>query len=412
MPIPKLKNTTIKISLFLLLLTGNCIAQETPDAIFNRAKTMASQNDYSASIVLTKQLTSKYPDNLDYKLYLGQLYYWSQDYNAAKNQFQAILTEKPNNQEAVNLLLKTEFILGNYETVIQKSKEGKNRFVDNSGFYDLQEALALEKLGNEQEALAVLKTIPTNSKVKAEADYLETQLLKRKKNTISIGHLFTDFENSTSTLNITNIEYGRKIGQNTLIGRINYGATNFNNEIQSEIDAYLKIKTKSYIYLNSGIAGNNGIFPQYKFATEYFQDFNKISTSLGARYLIFNKDNNTLLFTGHLGANLKKWKIEYRHYLAETNKDWLSSSILNFRRNFEATESCVQLDLQYGSLPYFFLNNESFQRLSAYRIGINGKIRLKKNYFIQPIFMYEREEFIPEEFRNRYSIQLILSTRF
>ncbi|MCL9805285.1 YaiO family outer membrane beta-barrel protein [Flavobacterium amniphilum] len=412
MYISKLKNTTIKISLFLILFAGNCIAQEAPDTIFSKAKTMAAQNDYNASLALIKQLTSQYPDNLDYKLYLAQLYFWSQDYNASKTLLEPIVREKPNHKEATNLLIKTEFAIGNYETVIHKSKEAKNRFADNSGYYDLQEATALEKQGNEQKALAVLAAIPVNSEFKSEVNYLETQILKKKKNTLAIGHLFTDFENSPSSMNITNIEYGRKIGKNTFIGRINYGSTKSNHELQTEIDVYLKIKPKSYIYLNSGFAGNNGIFPQYKFATEYFQDFNKISASLGARYLIFDKDNSTLLFTGHLGANLKNWKIEYRHYLAETNKDWLSSSILNFRRNFEATESYVQLDLQYGSLPYFFLNNESFERLSAYRIGINGKIRLQKNYFIQPVLMYEREEFIPDEFRNRYSVQLILSTRF
>lgn len=408
----RLKNTTIQILIGLVLLTGKSWSQETPEAIFTRVKTMASQNDYSTAINLTKQLTSQYPSNLDYKMYLAQLHYWAKDNTSAKNELLAILKEKPNHQEAFDILIKTEFQAGNYETVIQQTNDGKNKFQSNTDFYTFQEALALEKLKRNEEALSTLKSIPKESKIKNDADYIETQILKKKKNTIAIGHLFTDFENATSPLNITHLEYGRKIGQNTFIGRVQYGSSNDNTDLQAEIDGYLKVKAKSYLYLNSGISGDKGIFPEYKLGAEYYQDFNKISSSLGARYLSFNKDNNTLLFTGHLGVYLKNWKIEYRHYLAENNRDWFSSSILNFRRNFETRESYVQLDLQYGSLPYFLLTSESFQRLNAYRVGLNAKIRIEKNYFIQPIIMYEREEFIPNEFRNRYSLQFILSKRF
>lgn len=406
-----LKNTIIPL-IFCLLISSISSAQDNPEATFGKAKTMAAENNYSGAIGLVKQLISHYPTNMDYHFYLAQLYYWSNDATTAQKELLVILKENPNNREAFDLLIRVNFSLGHYDEVIQKSKEGKNRFPDNIDFYSLQEASAHEKQENNEEALHILSMIAESPKLKNEANYLETQILKKKKNTLAIGHLLTDFESSASALNISHIEYGRKTVRNTFIGRINYGMTTFNKELQTEIDAYLKIKNRSYIYFNSGFAGDNGIFPQYKFGAEYFQDFKKVSSSVGARYLIFDKENSTMLFTGHLGLNVHNWKIEYRHYLAETNTDWLSSSILNFRRNFETSESYVQLDLQYGSLPYFFLNNETFQRLSAYRIGINGKIRIHKNYFILPVFMFEKEEYIPDDYRNRYSAQLILSTRF
>lgn len=403
----QLKNS-IKSLLICLCISFNLWAQDNPKGI----SVKPTQQNFIDEIASTKKRIAQFPKNIDYQFYLAQLYFWSGEPISAQKELDLILIENPNHIEANELWIKTAFTLEQYDDVIRKSKESKNKFRANEDFYSFQEALALEKQDKNEEASEILTSIPENSKLKKDADYLETQILKKKKNTITVGHLFTDFEHSPSALNISHIEYGRKVGRNTFIGRINYGTTDFNNELQTEIDAYLKIKSKSYLYLNTGFAGNNGIFPQYKFGTEYFLDFNKVSSSIGAKYLLFDEDNSTLLFTGHLGLNLKNWKIEYRHYLAETNKDWLSSSILNFRRNFETSESYVQLDLQYGSLPYFFLNNETFQRLSAYRIGINGKIRIQKNYFVQPIFMYEREEFIPDDYRNRYSIQLILSTRF
>lgn len=402
-----------KIVLVVFLLSYAIgFSQVNEEKKFDEAKTKAAEKKYDEAIQLINQLLVQNPKNLDYKLYLAQVYYWSNNYETSTKIATEIVSEKPEYQEAFDLLIKVNFTQENFSDVIQKSEEGKNKFPSNKDFYNLQQALAYEKIGNDKDALNTLKNIETNSSLVKDAKYLESQILKKKKNTIAIGYLFSDFENSTSAINITHLEYGRKINNNTFIGRINYGNTADINDFQGEIDAYLKVKSKSYLYLNSGFSANENIFPQYKFGAEYYQDFKKVSSSLGSRYLYFDSENKTLLFTGHLGLYLNHWKIEYRHYLAETNSDWLSSSILNFRRNFETTESFVQLDLQYGTLPYFFLNNDTFQRLNAFRVGLNSKIRIEKNYFIQPIVMLEREEFIPENYRNRFSLQLILTKRF
>lgn len=399
-----------KIALVVFLLSYAVgFTQVNEEKIFNEAKTKASEQKYDEAIQLINRLLEQNPKNLDYKLYLAQVNYWSNNLEVSKKIASEIVTEKPEYQDAFDLLIKIYYSQKKNIEVIQMSEEGLKKFPSNNSFYYLQIAQSYEEMGNHDEALKALYSVDSNPEV---AKYLETQILKKKKNTIAVGHLFSDFENSASAINITHLEYGRKVNNNTFIGRINYGSSNNINDFQGEIDAYLKVKSKSYLYLNSGFSANEKIFPQYKFGAEYYQDFKKISSSLGSRYIYFDNENKTLLFTGHLGLTLDHWKIEYRHYLAETNSDWLSSSILNFRRNFETTESFVQLDLQYGTLPYFFLNNDSFQRLNAFRIGINSKIRIEKNYFIQPIVMLEREEFIPENYRNRFSLQLILTKRF
>lgn len=399
---------TIILATFLLFCSVG-YSQKNEENIFNDAKKKASEKKYNDAIELVTNLLVQSPKNLDYKLYLAQLNYWSNNLDTSNQLASEIVSEKPEYQDAFDLLIKINFSQEKYLQVIQMCEEGLKKFPSNSSFYYLQIAQSHEEIGNHDEALKALYSMDSNPEV---AKYVETQILKKKKNTIALGHLFSDFEGSTSSINITHLEYGRKINNNTFIGRINYGNSNNTTDFQGEIDAYLKVKSKGYVYLNSGFSANEGIFPRYKFGTEYFQEYKKISASLGSRYLYFDSENKTLLFTGHLGIYLNKLKIEYRHYLAETNSDWFSTSILNFRRNFETTESFVQLDLQYGSLPYFFINNESFQRLNSYRIGINSKIRIEKNYFIQPIVMLEREEYVPEIYRNRISFQLILSKRF
>lgn len=408
----QIRNNSATLLLCFLFLTLSVQGQETPEYLFAKAKTLAADANYTEAVAVVTELKAQYPTNLDYRLYLAQLYYWQQNYAGAQDELQQIIKVNGNYQDAYDLLLKVVFLRENYDEVMKLALEGKNRFPENKDFYAVQEALALEKLNRTEEARIVLNTITPESKYRKDADYIETELLKKKSSTVSVGHLVSDFENSASALNITHVDYGRKIGSATLISRFSYGATDVSDNLQGEADAYLKIKSKSYLYLNTAVSGDNGIFPAFKAGTEYFQDFKRVTFSVGSRYLHFDNDNNTLLLTGHLGYIMQSWKIEYRHYLAETDEDWFSTSILNLRKNFEATESFVQLDLQYGNLPYYFVNSENFQRLKAYRIGINSKIRLKKNYFIQPVVMFEREEFNPDQFRNRYLMQLILSVRF
>lgn len=395
-----------------ILFSGLMQGQENPEVIFNKARELATANKFEESIELIKSLHANYPQNNDYTLYLGYLYHWSNQNAEAEKMVAPIVKANPLQKDAFDLLIKIKFGLSNYNLVVQLADEGKQKFPETEDFYRFQKALALEKLNNDTEAVTELKSISETSQLKKDADYLQTQIAKKKKNTLSIGHLYTDYENSPAPFNITHLEYSRKVNTTTLVGRINYGSSDNRNDVMGELDAHVKVKAKSYLYFNSGVSGNKNVFPKYKLGAEYYQDFKKISTSLGARYLDFDQNNNTLLLTGHLGVALSEWKIEYRHYLANTNDNWFSSSILNFRKNFEASESHIQLDLQYGTLPYFFLNNESFQRLNAYRIGVNSKFRMMRNFFVQPIVMYEREEFIPSEYRNRITAQLILSKRF
>jgi YaiO family outer membrane protein len=148
-----------------------------------------------------------------------------------------------------------------------------------------------------------------------------------------------------------------------------------------------------------------------RLGTEFYQNFNNYSTSIGARYLHFNQSQVTM-FTGHLGRSFHSFNISYRPYLLSLSDNWFSSHILNFRKSFEEKEAFVQLDLQYGAVPYYFFVSQEFLRTSAFRVGVNCRFRVSDNIFIQPIFMFELEEYIPKEFRNRYNTQLILSKRF
>ena len=75
-------------------------------------------------------------------------------------------------------------------------------------------------------------------------------------------------------------------------------------------------------------------------------------------------------------------------------------------------ESILRVELQYGNVPYLYLYNNFIEPLKAYRAGIQYQYRLGNSFFIRPVFLYEYEEYLPEEYRHRFNAQLIITKRF
>lgn len=404
---------TLILALFLGNLSTQVIAQESnPDSLFLEVQKSAESKNYNLAIGKINLLVSSYPQNIDYAIYLARLYFWSEKFDLAQNQLLNIIEKTPSNEEVFSLLVKIELAAKKSSDLLIHSVKGITLFPNKKEYYSFYKAQALEQLGKDKEALLILNSIKNTSDFYIDAQYIKNQLLKKQKNIISVGYLNTNFGNSSfSPWHFGIIEYMRKTEKNAFVGRVNYGVLFGLTGFQGEIEAYPKTGEKSYLYLNAGLSDGKSVFPIVRLGTEFYKNFNNYSTSLGARYLHFNQSQVTM-FTGHLGRNFNSFNISYRPYLLALSNNWFSSHILNFRKTFEEKEAFVQLDLQYGAVPYYFFINEEFLRTSAFRVGFNYRFRVSDNFFIQPIFMFELEEYIPTEFRNRYNTQLILSKRF
>lgn len=388
------------------------LTQQQPDSILQAARRWAEQKEYDKAIPSIIRLKQQYPEDKDISLFLARLYYWSSSFANARELLIPLAIPGSGNEEAFDLLIRVEFELRHYDEVINKSELGKQVFPSRAHFYLLQQALAFEKLNQDTKALAALSQIPNGTPHSRDAQYLKTQLLKKNKNTISIGYLNTGFNHpGFAPWHLAHMEYLRRSGSIAIGGRLNYGYLFGGDAAQAELIAYPKLSRRSYLDLNAGYSAAERIFPLWRFGAEWFYDQVKTNYSLGARYLDF-RTIRVLMLTGQLGINFKDWKAGYRHYEVRQNDNWFASHILTLRKSFELRESYVQLDLQYGGIPYYFFSTDAFSRIKAYRIGLNGMIRVGDHFFIQPVFMYEREEYIPDAFRNRYNVQFIFSKRF
>ncbi len=398
------------LTIMVFTLTG--WAQEQPDSILKAARHWAEQKEFAKAIPVITRLSQQYPNDNDISLFLAQLYYWSLSYADARELLIPLADPGSGNEEAFDLLIRVEFQLQHYDEVVNKCELGKQAFPSRLNFYLFQQALAFEKLNQDQKALAALSQIPRGAIHSRDAEYLKTQLLKKNKNTISVGYLNTSFNHpGFAPWHLAHLEYLRRSGSIAIGGRLNYGYLFGSDAAQAELIAYPKLGRRSYLDLNAGYSAAERIFPLWRFGAEWFYDQEKIFYSLGGRYLDF-RTIQVLMMTGQFGINFKDWRAGYRHYEVRQNDNWFASHILTLRKSFELRESYVQLDLQYGGIPYYFFSTDAFSRIKAYRIGLNGMIRVGDNFFIQPVFMYEREEYIPDTFRNRYNVQFIFSKRF
>ncbi len=399
--------------LFVILLVVSAQSWAQKDSLFLKAQEFAQQQRYPEAIQTMEDLRKSQPENKDYLIYLSRLYFWSEATEKSKELLDQYSSLETADKEIIDLKIQVELVLENAATVITFTDIGMSRFPEDRNQYIIWKAMGLETDDKDAEALQILSDIHKGDEDFAEADYLKTQILRKQKNTIAVGYLYTDFDQMTvDPQQLAHLEYAHKFTRFTQVGRLNYANAYGIQSLQVETDAYIRLRKFDYLYVNAGISENHTIFPLFRSGLEYYYEKRKLESSLGARYLYFDNNNEALLFTGHLALHHSEWIYNYRPFVLFLQNDPLVSHLVYFRRSFERKESYVQLDLQYGSLPYFFYTSDILTRLNAYRIGINAKIRVKENWFVQPALMYEYEEYIPDTYRNRYTVQLILSHRF
>lgn len=406
--------------MFKLLITGMfflfvnlAVSQvSNPDSLFKEAQINAENKNYTSAISVLKTLNQQYPSNSYYAMYLSRLYFWNNQINESLKIIEDERIKGNNTEENLRIYYQVILASNNFIKAIELCEEGINRFPSVQDYYLLQKAIALEKQNKNNEALIVLTQITENSNYYKDAQYLKTQILQKQKNEVGVGYLNSTFSNPfTPPWHFLYAQYKRKFDRIAIIGRINYGHLFGMGATQAEIDLYPKVGRNSYFYFNGGFSDGKSVFPLFRLGAEFYKESNQWSGSLGARYLHFDQAK-VIMFTGHLGRNFSDYFIAYRHFAVTLSNNWFLSHLINIKKTFESKESFVQLDIQYGAVPYYFFVSNDFMRTNAFRVGVNWKFRIKNNLFLQPVFIYEWEEFVPNNFRNRNNVQLNLFKLF
>ena len=380
------------------------------ETVLDSVKINIEKKEYNNALDYLELLIKENPQNEDYLIYKGRIYSWKKDYLKAIEVLKPLTIKEVLNTEAQEALINSYFWAEMYQECLSEA----NHYLltkPNSYAILIKKAICLENLNQDKEAIKILNTLAVIDTTKT-IEALQTSIYRKNKNLISISYLNTSFYNpNQSSWHFGYIEYARNFDSSSIISRITNGVIFNHTERKYEVDFYQKFSNKSYLYITGGISDGSNIFPKYNTAIEYyFAPIKKLNYSFGLRYLDFRIDQVTLL-TSQVEYQLENnYSIKYRPYLDIDNM--FLSQVLSLRKTNEIKEQFIQLDLQYGNVPYLYIYNNATVPLNAYRLGIQYQIRFNKNYFIKPILLYEYEEFLPNTYRNKLNCQLILSKRF
>lgn len=401
----------IYYSIFILFFSSIAIGQEVNvDETLANVKREVEKENYDKALSLIEPLRAKFPENEDIQVYTGRIYSWKKDYKTAVKILSPMTDRVNPNPEALQAIINIYFWSEDYEKCITYCD--KYLVIDPKSIDVLKiKATCLEKLNRDQEALDLIEKASFIDNSTQAFSGIRTLIGRKAKNTVSASYLnISTSEPGQSPFHYGYVEYSHKFSKSAIVGRANVGHINDDTQMLFEADYYQTFSNKSYLYANGGISTGETIFPVAKAGLEYyFAPHKKFDYSLGARFMHFNTDDITLL-TGQIAYTAGTYTVAYRPYYDISNE--LFSHVLSLQKVNEEKERLIRFELQYGNVPYLYLYNSFTQPLKAYRAGIQYQHRFGESFFVRPIFLYEREEYIPGEYRNRYNVQLIVTKRF
>lgn len=398
-------------TIFLLLISPVVLAQKnTIDDVMRHAKREAEKGNYDAALALTEPLSVKFPENEEIKIYNGRIYSWKKDYNASIKILEPMVDRINPSPDALLAIINTYYWSQQFDKCITYCD--RYLAIEPNSLDVLRiKVNCLEKLNRDKEALAIIeKVLITDNSTQAFRG-VRTLIGEKATNAISASYLnISTSSPGQSPLHYGYVEYSHKFTKSALVGRANAGHVNGDSQMLFEADYYQTFAKKNYLYVNGGVSTGETVFPVAKAGVEYyFVPHKKFDYALGVRYMHFETEDVTLL-TGQLAYHIGANTISYRPYYDTTNE--LFSHVLSFQNTNEEKESIIRFELQYGNVPYLYLYNNLTQPLRSYRAGIQYQRRLGNSFFIRPVFLYEYEEYLPDAYRNRFNVQVILTKRF
>jgi YaiO family outer membrane protein len=395
----------------VLFVSPVVLAQEiNVDAVMAHAKREVEKGNYDTALSLIEPLSAKFPENEEIKIYTGRIYSWKKEYNTSIKILSPMADRSDPSPDALLAIINTYFWSEQFEKCINYCD--KYLVIEPNSLDVLRiKVNCLEKLNRDGEALAIIEKVSITDNSTQGFKGVRTLIGKKAKNAIAASYLnISTSDPGQSPLHYGYVEYSHKFTKSALVGRANVGHVNDDTQMLFEADYYQTFSKKNYLYVNGGISTGETVFPVLKAGAEYyFVPQKRFDYALGVRFMHFETEDVTLL-TGQLAYHSGAYTVAYRPYYDTGNE--LFSHVLSLQKVNDEKESILRLELQYGNVPYLYLYNNLTQPLSSYRAGIQYQHRIGDSFFVRPVFLYEYEEYLPDEFRNRFNVQVIVTKRF
>ena len=370
------------------------------DSLMHVAKELIKQDKYPEAEKIYNDLLSR-NDNNDVRFALGLMYSWSKQYDKARATFLIVLKARPTSKEVYIAALNNELWADKYSLVLDLAVKSKSIFPDDADIL-IREAKALNYLHRSDDAVSELKSYLKKDNSNTDVrDLLESIQTDNMLNSIGISYTYDFFSNNESPWQLAYLQYKRKTEFGSVIGRFNYASRFGSTGYQMEVDAYPKLSSKSYAYVNVGYSPGT-LFPVFRLGMDYNRSLpNAFEASAGFRYLDF-KTSNVVIYTGHIAKYIGNYWIAFRPYIVPDSGKVSISGLLTVRRYFASANDYIGLQFGYGTSPddrYRMLTGQNL-RLAGYNTRISYNHIFNKRWIFNVSGAYANEEYITSQYRS------------
>lgn len=403
------------ISVFTTFFISQSLFAQSSDDLFKEARSAAfEKKDYALATQLSYKALDMSPDYSDIRIFLGRIYSWTGKKDSARNCFEQVLNQHPENEDASAAYTDLEYWNDNSSKALSVCEDGL-KFHPESKILLMKKAKSLVDLKRFQEAANVLNgLLKTDSKNTEARSALENLREQQAKNKIGVSYDFVSFDKQyNDPWHLVSVDYTRSTKIGSITGRINYANRFKTNGTQFEIEAYPRISKTFYSYVNAGISGKNGVFPQYRAGFSLYANLPKsFEAEGGFRYLYF--DDATWIYTASVGKYFKNYWFNFRTYLTPSTRAVSNSYSFTTRYYFKGTDYFA-LGLGTGISPDETANNiqlHNLYKLKSYRISADYRKTFNRMNIILFNCSILQQEYQPKETGNQYLLSLTYQRRF
>jgi len=387
------------------------------DELFRRALRLGREGRFDEARRICLSILEQAPEYHDVRVYLGRLHLWQHEYDAGRRELQAVLTQVPDHSDALNAMIDAELWSDHSDAALEYCNRGLAYHPENQDFLwkrtrilylredyhaaadTLRRLLSISP--EHAEGLRMERLIQSSVRLLEFSQTYRLDLLDRKTQDPQPWHFFS-------------LDAAYYTGFGPLIGRVNYASRDYGagrtGGTQFELDSYPVFSQRFYAYLNAGYS-SDAIFPRYRLGGELYANLPKaFELSAGLRYLQF-EDARVFIYTGTLGKYHKDWWFSFRPSFSSDTVGSGVSGLLWVRRYFRSSDEYIGLLAGFGNSPIELNFLEDIARYSSYQIGLEFKKPLSGVILFRGHIRYEREEYQPDVFGNRFVLYLRFEER-
>jgi YaiO family outer membrane protein len=360
------------------------------------------------------------PEYLDFQVLIGRVHQLTTSSDSARYYYKKVLEINPAYEEAFLYLINLELETENFseaKPVIEQSithhPENKTFRMKKLQFFQLTDDFEGERTYLEE----LSQKYPEDSEFRQRIFWLDSRY---NSNRIGVQYSITSFDREgVGPWHLGTVLYIGERKWGSVLGRINYANRQSQGEtliegLQFEGETFFFTGEKSYVNITAAFSDDE-VFPKWRLGATFFQTLPKAwEVDFGLRYTYVAETNIPGANLG-LGKYVGAYWMHMRSFFQLQNDEVYPAFTLTTRYYYNTRFDYVNFILGYGTSPderVVLADLNQRIALDSYRIGAGYYRQFNKHFLSGIQVVYNRQEYIQDNWQNEIEVFFMLHYRF